>query len=501
MRTNRKLAILSAILGLASLTPAADFSLPGVRVQDFLPEQPISRAGRPALIGVLLENTNSSAVSLTVSLQVPAGVTVQSADMETKVSLLGHERKKVLWRIEAGKPLEGELRLQLRQNAQVTEVASLRMSFLPSVKPQRLAYIPAPEPVQTSVLIGAHNCPLWEAGSKHLWANVLKHPERMPALGLYTQENPEVADWETKWAVEHGVSFFVYCWYRASQGGPVTQKYGSAIHDALFNSKFMNRMKFTIMWENQSRGRAGVADEKDLLTNLLPFWMENYFKHPSYLKINNRPVLFIYRPEFLIKDLGGIPQVTQAFDRMRQACREQGFDGLYILGEYRGLDPRHLQLMKSLGLDYTFAYCWPVPNSPTPTQAVAAQLNYMRKTQELGILPQVVTVSQAWSGWHDEGSIWKIPPHDFENLLQQAKAFLATFPAQELGSQMLLLDNWNEWGEGHYIAPYREYGFGYLDAVRNVFSKNTGPHQDLIPEDIGLSPYDAAYYSTPEKTR
>ena len=35
---------------------------------------------------------------------------------------------------------------------------------------------------------------------------------------------------------------------------------------------------------------------------------------------------------------------------------------------------------------------------------------------------------------------------------------------------MLLLDNWNEWGEGHYIAPYREYGFGYLDAVRKVFS-------------------------------
>ena len=58
---------------------------------------------------------------------------------------------------------------------------------------------------------------------------------------------------------------------------------------------------------------------------------------------------------------------------------------------------------------------------------------------------------------------------------------------------MLLLDNWNEWGEGHYIAPYREYGFGYLDAVRKVFSSAAGPHVDLIPEDIGLGPYDTAY--------
>ena len=99
----------------------------------------------------------------------------------------------------------------------------------------------------------------------------------------------------------------------------------------------------------------------------------------------------------------------------------------------------------------------------------------------------------AWSGWKDEGSIWKIPPSDFETLLRKAKDFISTLPADELGSKMLLLDNWNEWGEGHYLAPYREYGFGYLDAVRTVFAEDSGPHVDLIPEDIGFGPYDAAY--------
>ena len=39
------------------------------------------------------------------------------------------------------------------------------------------------------------------------------------------------------------------------------------------------------------------------------------------------------------------------------------------------------------------------------------------------------------------------------DLLRQAKAFTATLPKEQLGSRMLLLDNWNEWGEGHYIAP------------------------------------------------
>ncbi|MGA2618096.1 MAG: glycoside hydrolase family 99-like domain-containing protein, partial [Thermoguttaceae bacterium] len=354
-------------------------------------------------------------------------------------------------------------------------------------------HVPEPKPVATQILVGAQNCPLWDADQPQMWNQVLKHPERTPALGFYSQENPEVADWETKWAVEHGISFFVYCWYRNGQGGPVKMRFGSAIHDALLKSRYVSKMKFTIMWENQARGTAGVSNEADLMENLLPFWIENYFRHPSYLKIDNKPLLFIYRPEFLVQDLGGVDQVRAALDKMRVACRKAGFDGLYILGEYRGLDPNHLKLMKHLGLDYTFAYCWHVQGSPKPEQAIAAQLDYIERTRRMGILPEVVTVSQGWSGWQDEGSIWKIPPAQYKELLEKAKAIVRTFPATELGSKILLLDNWNEWSEGHYIAPHREYGFGYLDAVREVFSDAPKDHVDLLPRDVGMGPYDQAY--------
>ena len=359
----------------------------------------------------------------------------------------------------------------------------------PAAKP----YVPEPRPVATDILVGAHNCPLWEADRPDLWAQVVKHPERTPALGFYSQENPEVADWETKWAVEHGVSFFVYCWYRDGQGGPVKMRFSSAIHQALFKSRYVDKMKFTIMWENQSRGKAGVADEADLMNNLLPFWMDSYFRHPSYLKMDNKPLLFIYRPEFLVQDLGGVDKVRAALDKMRAACRKAGFDGLYILGEYRGLNPKHLALMKQLGLDYTFAYCWHVQGSPKPERAIAAQLDCINKTQAMNILPQVVTVTQGWSGWRDEGSIWKLPPADYKTLLAKAKTIVETFPAQSLGRRMILLDNWNEWSEGHYLAPHKEYGFGYLDAVREVFSNAPKEHVDLLPQDVGMGPYDQEY--------
>ena len=268
--------------------------------------------------------------------------------------------------------------------------------------------------------------------------------------------------------------------------------FSSAIHDGLFKSRYADKMRFTIMWENQSRGMGGVADEQDLRDNLLPFWLEHYFTHPSYLIVDNKPVLFIYRPEFLIDDLGGIENVARALELLRQACREAGFDGLYLLGENRGVDAHQLTLMRQMGLDYSFAYCWHVWNNPTPDEAIRAQLEYMRGIQALEILPQVPTVSQAWSGWHDEGTIWKIPPAEFATLLRETEGFMATLPAEELGRRMLLLDNWNEWGEGHYLAPYQEYGFGYLDAVRAVFTDAPAAHRDLIPEDIRRGPYDTA---------
>lgn len=462
-------------------------------ISGFAPKVPVCRAGRSLPFGAIVRNPGEKPIALVAKLRCPDGVRVVAGAADRPIEVMDQSAAELSWQLEASAPGRKELSFAVVSGGAVISESSLDLLFLPAVEPCKLDAIPPPEPVKTKLLIGAHHCPLWEADKPAMWSNLIKHPERTPALGFYAQENPEVSDWETKWAVEHGVSFFIYCWYRSSQGGPVTTRFSSAIHDALFKSRFKDRLKFTIMWENQVRGTAGVADERDLKENLFPFWMATYFKNPGYLKVDNRPVLFIYRPEFLIQDLGSVENVGKAFHWMREESKRNGFDGLYLLGEYRGQDSRHLELMKTLGLDYTFAYCWPVPGSPQPEQAVAAQMGYIRKTQELGILPQVVTVSQAWSGWRDEGSIWKIPPDGFERLLREAGEFVETLPKDQLSGRMLLLDNWNEWGEGHYLAPYREHGFGYLDAVRRVFSDAPEPHADLLPEDIGLGPYDTAY--------
>ena len=462
--------------------------MPSIRENSFQPDRPVLRARRPFKLTAVIENEANTPFEPRVIL--PEGAAIHRIRKQSPDAL---GRVVVDADVICSRSGQADWRLELLVDDKVVQKSTITTAVLPPRMVEKLDYIPPPRPVKTSYLIGAHNCPLWETEQAHLWNQVVrKHQERTPALGIYSQDNPEIADWETKWAVEHGISFFIYCWYRTSQGGPVTTKYEKSVFDdALFRSRYGDQMKITLMWENQSKGSSGIADEKDLLENLMPYWIGKYFKRDNYLKIDNKPVLFIYRPTFVANDLGGDDKAKAAFDLMRQACRDAGFDGLILLGEYRGTDRKVLERFRNLGLDYTFAYCWPIPNSPAPAEAVAAQMRYIRQTQEYrDVLPQVVTLSQAWSGWRDEGSLWKLPPDSFETLLREAKQFIDTeMPKNELGSRMLILDNWNEWSEGHYIAPYREYGFGYLDAVRRVFAESPEPHEDLIPEDIGLGPY------------
>ncbi|MDR3108183.1 MAG: glycoside hydrolase family 99-like domain-containing protein [Planctomycetaceae bacterium] len=457
-----------------------------IRENSFQTDCPLIRAERSFEIRAVIDKdkTVKHECRLVVpeNCKISAGKSVLSKDVVTET-----------WNAVCKEAGQVEFILELLVDGKVLQKSTISQKVLPPLKIEKLTYIPEPQPVKTSILVGAHNCPLWERERADLWNQVVKkHQERTPALGIYAQDNPEVADWETKWAVEHGVSFFIYCWYRNSQNAPVTTMFEQSVFDdALFKSRFEKKMKFTIMWENQRRGFAGVSDEKDLFENLMPYWVEKFFKRENYLKIDNKPVLFVYQPNDVASDLGGVDKARDAFNAMREVCKKAGFDGLYLLGEYRGTDPNFLQGYKNLGLDYVFAYCWGIGGSPTPEKAISTQMHYIQEVQKhRDIMPQVVTLSQGWSGWRDEGSIWKLPPKDYEILLRKGKEFVETkIPKNELGSKMLILDNWNEWSEGHYIAPYREYGFDYLDAVRRVFSDAPESHIDLLPEDIGLGNY------------
>ena len=276
------------------------------------------------------------------------------------------------------------------------------------------------------------------------------------------------------------------------------------IHEGLPRSRYGDQFKFAIMWENANKALPCPTSPADFREKLLPFWIEQYFRRPNYLVLDGRPVFSIYNAEKFVNELGGEREAAAALEAMREACVRAGFKGVHLLGQYCWGRPPELakqaQQIQRLGLDASWAYHWPTFTGafggnlhPTGEQAIAAQ-ERLWQTQPA---PHVLTLSMGWdeAPWRFKYSKiqWRLTPAEFQTLCSRAKALLDARPADGLAERLVLLDNWNEFGEGHYLMPTREHGFGYLDAVRAVFAPSAPSHTDHAPRDLGLGPYDSQY--------
>jgi len=143
--------------------------------------------------------------------------------------------------------------------------------------------IPPPQPVKHDYLVGAMHYPGWIPGQASGWSVLDPYPERKPALDYHDESSPDVASWEIKWALENGINFFMFCWYYMDNNAPPSVDgllFGDILHKGFLKSPFMDKIKFAVMWENDPM-RSTLAPPAKFLGELLPFWVNNYFKHPS----------------------------------------------------------------------------------------------------------------------------------------------------------------------------------------------------------------------------
>ena len=483
-------------------------------------ERSLLRAGQDEVLWLYVEDLDDARPPFTVKLETPADVVVLDGNTrqvaatawERKPVYIGGRRKtpcvmephstvRVSWRLQSPRVTEETIQVVLTGEG-IAASCSLQAVFREAPPDAKADYVPEPKPVDSERYVGMIYCPLWKPGDHYGWHMMERSmPWRKPALGWYDESLPEVTDWEIKWNLEHGVDFLFYCWYRAygNEGKPVEQMLSHAIHDGLFKARYRDRIKFCIMWTNTHY--SGIASLDDLMENLLPFWMENYFKRSNYLIIDNKPLLAVYDIRRLIKDLGDEAAVKDALNNMREACVSEGFDGLWITGESRHWWPDYLEIMAACGFDASFAYVWNnVPDGASEEVARDTILSNQRKRIEWDLLPDIPTVSAMWdpSLWeqyvHNKKSAhYHMGPESFRRLCEEVKALTDALPKESLARRVILVDNWNEWGEGHYLAPCREHGFEYLDVLRDVFTNAPRTHTDLIPEDVGLGPYETAY--------
>lgn len=480
---------------------------PWVYLRSLTPGRAILRVGREEQVVAIARNLGAEARDVAVRLEAPEGVTVLDGADRSIASLSTGSIERVTWRVRADAPLATSARVTVAVAGAAERTSEVALRFDPAVDLGTLDYVPPPVPAKTPYITLMHYCPLWKEGTHAGWGKIEPWPERRPAIGWYDEGTPEVADWHIKQALEHGIQGFIYCWYRSDFSPEIHEMIGHAVHDGLLKSRYVDQFRFAIMWENANA--KGVRDRDDLLENLFPYWLESFFKHPSYLKIDNKPVLVVYTPYRLTNDLGGSEQVRECFEEMRRRCREAGLGGLTILGCMEVANPVLQERMREEGYDASTAYSVSLPTklktSRDPDGAATIPydkwLGEQKQTwldkKAASSLPDVVTVMMGWDPrpWHGlQTTFYRagVTPELFRKACEEAKRVVDATPGNGLDRRMVVFDNWNEFGEGHYLEPCAGFGFGMLDAIRDVFCE-PGPHQDITPEDVGLPLPEQAY--------
>ena len=445
----------------------------------------IVRSGKPVQLEAMVVNHGGeSARNLMPQLHLKGAHPI-SADA-VPAALEFDSPEKLSWTVQADQPGIVEATLSIDGATPV----STKLNFRAPLNLPKADYVPVPHPLKTDYLIGAYYYPGWDTAAR--WSKIQPFPERRPLLGWYREGDPEVADWQIKWALESGINFFLYDWYW--DRGHQHNEQGL---DALFKSRYGNMMNFCLLYANHNQPSSHSAKDFE---NMATFWINNYFKRPNYVKVDGKPVVVMFAPRNPVKDMG-IEAVKAAFEKMRAMCREAGLNGLYLVA-CNNDSTDYLPQLKAMGYDAISCYNWPHLNM-NPEELVAHRASYEKniegyknaweKLADANVVKLIPPVAAGWDDrpWAGSRAFVRFgrTPELFKRHLEDAKKFLDV-REQDPKLKMLFIEAWNELGEGSYIEPQREFGFGYLDAIREVFSPSSPKPVEIVPADVGRGPYD-----------
>lgn len=460
----------------------------------FMLQQNFVRVGQPATLVANLINAGGAAskaqkLSIQWSTNLPAQLEpgkmkLKNAAAQSMPSILPGDTMTLNWPLDTQKAGWVKAELMLENNP--VPIASSVMQIQPLRPELPQGQIPPLVAPKSDYDVGVYYFPGWWNYSR--WSVLESYPERTPLLGYYREGEPAVADWHIKWMAEHGINFIVYDWYWSDGGRSLEH----AIHNGLFNASLQKQMKFCLLWANHNA--PGTSSEADL-KKVTQYWLDNYFLRPEYYKIDGKPVVVIFAPSRFSDDIGA-PAVKRAFDNARRMCQEKGLPGLYFVAcAYP--DEGGIKLIEQQGYDAISGYNYPGAGTNGELRApydmnIKGYESFWKSISKMSSLRYIPVTDPGWDSrpWGGPNAMVRTDkaPWKFEKMLNLAKQFVDTESPKEQ-RKIVLVEAWNELGEGDFIEPHREWGFGYLDAIRRVFAPDAGPHIDIVPEDVGMGPY------------
>ena len=298
-------------------------------------------------------------------------------------------------------------------------------------------------------------------------------------------------------SLKYGVDFFTYLYYWNPKGIdllPALKTYCKVVRGS--------QHQFSLIWPlrrprdrvirklnssvDYEANREFVLTETDFL-NCISQTTNNFFSHPNYLKIDDKPVLYLYKYFDFVNRLG-FKKFRKCINKADLLLKQSGFKGLYLIG-CTEKPPESAKAINELGLNALSSYVLlPDFNHGNPIQdyttQIATKFSWADKYEKQSSLPYYQSIPVGFDASPRGESGITIPeqltennyypwfpivekrsPEIFEKFLRKALQ-----RCSNSGQKILNIASWNEWTQGHYLEPDQEFQFTYLEIIRRLKS-------------------------------
>lgn len=251
-------------------------------------------------------------------------------------------------------------------------------------------------------------------------------------------------------------------------------------------------INYCICWANETWRRNWYGQEKQILMEQTygdeDAWIKHFrylltfFRDERYIKIDNKPVLNIYRSS----DIAELPKMKELWNEL---AKQEGFSGIYLVSAMTAGEEEQREGIFDAYYDFEPGYTLKKDLSKLEYRAYLLKTGLVRmhnKISKKKKLEHKIDMKMIYR--HIEAR--ELPDKCFPGTFPQwdntprtgtmGLCYMNSSPALFLEhlkkiykkyadvKEFLYINAWNEWGEGAYLEPDEENRYGYLEAIKEV---------------------------------
>lgn len=301
-------------------------------------------------------------------------------------------------------------------------------------------------------------------------------------VGYYDLADVNVMRKQAQMAKDYGIGGFVFYYYHFANGKRLLE---TPINNYV-QAKNID-FPFCFAWANESWTRVWDGGEKNIIMpqdydeeniiNMIENMIEA-FSDSRYIKIDNKPLLLVYRAEV-------VPEIEKITQKWRKKITAAGFDGLYLISMQNFKRENPYKMGFDAAVEFAPQNCAKYFDNTNIdyneyskiTNPLIIQYNNVMQYFKMNTCnyTRYRCVCPAWDNTARKGD--KSPRIVIESSPELFKEFLHHAVVSSLveNNKFVFINAWNEWGEGTHLEPDNKYGYSYLQICKEELDLNLEP--------------------------